>query len=115
MLKLIDLETIKIINKTITGNNHKVLSESLLESVFSAYMYYEKETDQISSIVFGIINNHAFKDGNKRTGLLVFIFLTRLNELKVKSLSEDEIFNIIINIALGNIKNPKEMSKELFR
>jgi prophage maintenance system killer protein len=47
-----------------------VISRQNLESVFSAYEYYDSNIDKVSSILRGIVKNHAFVDGNKRVGAL---------------------------------------------
>jgi len=94
---MIDIELIKAQNLVITGHGD-VISEHLLESAFSSYMYYEETTLQICSIYRGIIKNNPFRDGNKRTACAVLILLCKASNIKL-SISPIELGNLTINIA----------------
>lgn len=77
-----------------------VISRQNLESVFSAYEYYDSNVDKVSSILRGIVKNHAFVDGNKRVGAL-FLYDYCLNYEK---LDATEISDLILDIAENNYK-----------
>jgi death-on-curing protein len=51
-----------------------------------------------------IISNHVFNDGNKRTGLESAIIFLRLNGHRLDyDLTHDEIYNITIRVASGEL------------
>ncbi len=50
----------------------------------------------------GIINNHPFVDGNKRTGFILAYAFLRLNGLELRA-SEAETYEIIMALASGNL------------
>jgi death-on-curing protein len=51
--------------------------------------------------MFHIIKNHAFIDGNKRTGLAAAITFLGINGHVFAPLDEDSVFNFVIEIAAG--------------
>jgi death-on-curing family protein len=55
---------------------------------------------KISSIIRGIVKNHAFRDGNKRTAVLVYYSLCDRNKVTPKN--SHDMFSIIIDIAKSN-------------
>ena len=58
--------------------------------------------DLAAAYAYGIIRNHPFVDGNKRTGFLaVYVFL-HMNGWQLKS-SEAEAVNMILALAAGEI------------
>ncbi len=61
------------INRRFNGAESPWTDEHLLESAFSSYRYYESELEQICSIFRGLIKNHPFSDGNKRTAYIVLV------------------------------------------
>lgn len=48
----------------------------------------------------GIIKNHAFVDGNKRTGLAVIIALCKINNIFLPD--EDKLYDAIMDVAEDN-------------
>jgi death-on-curing family protein len=103
---------IKEINFDITGKEDNVLSDNMLTSSLSSYHYYETKEDQISSIFRGIVKNHAFHDGNKRTALVVLLTLCEENNIDMGK-SDDELAKLTIDIA-KNKYEVEEISKKLF-
>lgn len=97
---MLDTKTIIKLNKMVDGPG-LLLNPSLLDSALSSWHYYESIEDQISSIVRGIIKNHAFQDGNKRTATLVLTTLASLNNLKI--IPDNELFHAILAIANSNM------------
>jgi death-on-curing protein len=56
---------------------------------------------QAAAYMFHIIKNHAFIDGNKRTGLAAAITFLGINGHVFAPLDEDSVFNFVIEIAAG--------------
>ncbi|MBF0526478.1 MAG: Fic family protein, partial [Deltaproteobacteria bacterium] len=56
-------------NELILGDKNTLISKQNLLSVFSSWHYYEGDKERIISIFRGLIKNHPFRDGNKRTAV----------------------------------------------
>lgn len=87
------------------GFKDENLAESLVvqiyQEVFGEVLYPTIE-DKISHIVFSIIANHVFLDGNKRTGASVLEKLCRDYNLNLVY-SEDELFDLVLSIAKSEV------------
>jgi death-on-curing protein len=56
-----------------------------------------------AAYAFGIVKNHPFVDGNKRTGLVVaFVFLV-VNGVEIRA-SEEDAYQIFIDLASGKLR-----------
>lgn len=92
-------DTIKAINKAIAGG--KIISEAMIDSSLSSYHYYETLEEQIASVFRGLVKNHAFYDGNKRTGLIALLTLAEKHDLEL-NMNDDELANLTIDVAKNN-------------
>lgn len=106
MITLNELYTInKYLINTFGGSGIGFTDENLAHScvvqiyqeVFGSNLYPTVES-KISFIVFSIIANHIFIDGNKRTGIAVLEKLCKDNSLLLNA-SDDELIKLAINIA----------------
>lgn len=85
-----------------------VLDEALLESALARprnVLGYGAESslcDLASAYGYGIIRNHAFVDGNKRTGVLAIAVFLHLNGCRFEPDQDDEI-RIVEAVAAGEI------------
>ena len=95
-------------NETIDSG---IVKLNLLSSAFSSYHYYDRVDDQISSIVKGIIKNHPFKDGNKRTATFVLYYLS--DKYGLKLIPDHLLDDVIVDIA-SNHYDVDTISKLLF-
>ena len=101
VLKLHD----KIINEF--GGIHGIRNEASLQSAltnplqtFAGLDLYPSVFDKAVQLCFGIIKNHPFLDGNKRTGLHLMLILIHINSLKI-DIAHDELIDIIFKVADG--------------
>ena len=53
----------------------------------------------------GIVRNHPFVDGNKRTGLVVGILFLELNGYRFTA-SEEDAAQAVLNLATGTLDEP---------
>lgn len=87
------------------GFKDENLAESLVvqiyQEVFGKVLYPTVE-DKISHIVFSIIANHIFLDGNERTGASVLEKLCEDNNLNL-SYTEDELIELVLLIAQSKV------------
>ena len=90
------------------GGLSGILDEGKLESaVFRAQNLsnYNREAtiyDLAAAIGWGIVNNHAFVDGNKRTAFVVMAVFLEINGMMVTA-SEVDVVNIMVAVASNQI------------
>lgn len=97
-----------------TGGLEGLRDENLLDSAlstpyqtFSGEELYPTVQKKAACLCFGLVNNHAFNDGNKRIGILAMMTLMELNGLKV--LCEDyELVDLGLSVASG-ISSQKDL------
>ena len=104
--EIISLHT-KLTSKT--GGSDGLRDRGLLESaVYSAmggfgdeeaYPTIEKKS---ARLMYSLVNNHAFIDGNKRIGVLVMLTTLRLNSVELK-FTQFEIIELGLKTASGQI------------
>lgn len=90
----------------------RVLNESSLESCLSAWNYYHTRELQVTAIFRGLVKNHAFADGNKRTAVEFLLTEVALGHMKFNK-TDDELFDIVIAVASGH-HSVEEISQMLF-
>ncbi|MCL2621618.1 MAG: type II toxin-antitoxin system death-on-curing family toxin [Firmicutes bacterium] len=82
------------------------LLDSALESAFATFdgidLYPTKE-EKAAKLGYGIISNHAFLDGNKRTGMYTLISFLEVNGITFNA-TNDEVFKMGVAIAAGVAK-----------
>ncbi len=102
--EIIELHS-KIISRT--GGSDGLRDINLLESaVYSATASFA-ETENYPSIeekaarlMFSLVNNHAFVDGNKRIGVFVMLMTLKLNNIEIKY-SQEELISLGLSTAAG--------------
>ncbi len=55
-----------------------------------------------AAYAFGIVKNHPFVDGNKRTGLVVAFVFLELNGIEITA-SEENAYQMFIDLASGKV------------
>ncbi|HHU54040.1 MAG TPA: type II toxin-antitoxin system death-on-curing family toxin [Clostridiaceae bacterium] len=78
----------------IDGIRDEGLLESAIESPFQTFdglMLYEDPIERIVRVVFNIIKNHPFLDGNKRTGIAVLMIMSDLYDIEITASDEEYI------------------------
>ena len=98
------------------GGDHGVLNEGMLDSALQAPFQTFGGADlipdtkeKIVHLAFGLIKNHAFRDGNKRIGALVLLTLLELNGYPVKA-TNAEFADIIMGVAASEKKEEDLMA-----
>ncbi|NFI06169.1 type II toxin-antitoxin system death-on-curing family toxin [Clostridium botulinum] len=110
-MKMISLEVLMYIhNQTISkhggkeGVNNMSLIESALETpflIFAGEDLNKTIEDKISALTYSLINNHGFRDGNKRVGTIVMGVLCKMNKINLK-FSQAELIEFGLNVANGS-------------
>ncbi|MCL2183529.1 MAG: Fic family protein [Chitinispirillia bacterium] len=84
------------------GVRDEDLLVSALTSPFQTFggtELYPSTSAKIARITYGLVRNHPFMDGNKRTGTELMMLLLKLNHI-VTDISEDELVDT--GLKLGN-------------
>lgn len=90
-----------------SGVRDKNLLASAVNTPFQTFMgndLYPSIYDKAAQLCYGIANNHPFTDGNKRTALHSMYVYLIINGFDITA-SQQEVENLIINIAAGNMTN----------
>tara|TARA_Y100001972_G_C7666359_1_gene337050 strand:+ start:2346 stop:2729 length:384 start_codon:yes stop_codon:yes gene_type:complete len=91
------------------GLRDDALLESALARPQNLFGYEQASLTQCAAAyAFGIIRNHPFNDGNKRTGFVVAVTFLLLNGCYITA-SELEVFEIITRLASGAISEEELM------
>jgi len=92
-----------------TGSTSKIRDIGALESaLYHTYASFEGKDlyptieEKAARQAYGIIRNHPFLDGNKRTGLFVMLVFLELNDIKL-NFSQSELVELGIKIAEGRV------------
>ena len=90
-----------------SGVRDKNLLASAVNAPFQTFMgsdLYPFLYDKAAQLCYGIANNHPFTDGNKRTALHSMYVYLIINGFDIAA-SQQEVENLIINVAAGNMTN----------
>jgi death-on-curing protein len=112
----INAEQVKKLHNDIidsTSGSYGVRDENVLEAALAGALQtfdgkdlYPSTTAKIARITYGIIRNHPFVDGNKRTGVHIMMVLLKLNNINVK-FSKDDVVNIGLELAAGKMDDSR--------
>ena len=90
------------------GGSPGIRDEGLLESALArprhrfTYTTTPSLPELGAAYAFGIVRNHPFADGNKRTGLVVAFVFLELNGMEVRA-SEEDAYAIFLSLAAGRL------------
>lgn len=87
-------------NNVRPGMNLGFVEQIYHNNVFG-HALYPDIYHQAAAYMFHIIKNHAFIDGNKRTGLAAAITFLGINGHVFAPLDENSVFDFVIGIAAG--------------
>lgn len=90
-----------------SGGIDGIRDDGLLDSAlnapfqsFSGQFLYPSLQKQGARLGFGIIRNHPFLDGNKRTGAHVMLIFLAMNGIELEY-TQQELVDIILSVASG--------------
>lgn len=98
------LEDVFVLSSGVRDEN---LLDSAVNTPFQTFMgndLYPSIYDKAVQLCYGIANNHPFTDGNKRTALHSMYVYLIINGFDIAA-SQQEVENLIINVAAGNMTN----------
>jgi len=92
-----------------TGGSQGVRDEGLLESALAAPFQtyggvaaFPSLQQKAARLGYGLVKNHPFVDGNKRTGAHIMLIFLALNGIEL-NYSQEELVDIILFIASGQL------------
>ena len=97
-----------------SGIRDKSLLASAVNAPFQTFIgndLYPSIYDKAAQLCYGIVKNHPFTDGNKRTALHSMYVYLIINGYDITATQQD-VENLIINVAAGRMHNT-ELSKWL--
>lgn len=84
------------------ANRLDVLSSTLNRPVQQAHYEGADVTRQAATLLWGIIHNHPFADGNKRAGLHIAFSFARVNGVTIVA-TDDEVVHLGYAVAQGDL------------
>ena len=99
----------KLINATggIDGIRNEGLLDSALQApfqVFGGEELYSSVPRKAGRLCYGLIQNHAFYDGNKRIGVYAMLVFLELNGMEIDCVDE-ELVALGLGVASGEMKD----------
>lgn len=88
-----------------SGIRDQGLLDSALNTPFATFggkYLYPSLQAKAAQLGFGLVSNHPFVDGNKRTGAHVMLVFLAINGVDLNYVQE-ELIDIILRVASGNI------------
>lgn len=101
-MQYLSVEYIINLQKLLQNTAGGLVNIAGLEStVFSIKQgYYEDPLEAAAALWKGIIINHPFLDGNKRSGTLAMLDFLELNKIST-SFDNEELADFAVNVAMG--------------
>ena len=94
-----------------TGGSSGLRDEGMLDSALNAPFQtfggedvYPSLLQKAAHLCFGLVKNHPFVDGNKRTGAHVMLVLLALNGIELQH-TQAELSDVILQLAAGTIQS----------
>jgi len=82
--------------------NLDYLLEAISSEMFGAPLY-PTISDKAGLLMYNIISNHIFSDGNKRTGLECGFVFIKMNGYKILDNAFEKIYHFTIKVASGEL------------
>lgn len=112
-MKMLSRQQVLVLHKQLLdafGGLDGVRDEGLLGAALSSpfatfggqYLYPSVQA-KAAQLGFGLVADHPFLDGNKRTGAHVMLVFLALNGIELKY-TQQELINIILEVAAGKAK-----------
>lgn len=90
-----------------TGGSPEIRDDGMLDSAinspfssFGGEDLFPSIEQKAARLGFGIIKNHPFVDGNKRTGIHTMLVFLALNQVELQY-SQKELYTVVLGIAEG--------------
>ncbi len=115
-MKFLDLDDLELIHIQIidaSGGSQGVRDRGRLESALAAMVQevfgralYPTIFDKAAVLARGIMADHPFVDGNKRTGIMAALVFLNLNGRDTSNLTDKELEDFAVQIAVEHLDVP---------
>jgi death-on-curing protein len=112
-LTITDIELIHMQVIDVSGGSHGVRDKNRLESALASQFQevfgedlYPTVYEKAAVLTRGVIADHPFVDGNKRTGLMAGLVFLNLNGIDTSELSDKELEDFAVQIAVERLDVP---------
>lgn len=109
-LNLQDLELIHMQIIDASGGSHGTRDSERLESALASMQQstfgqdlYPTLFDKAAVLARGVISDHPFLDGNKRTGMMSAIVFLNLNKVDTSNIKDKELEDFAVKIAVDKL------------
>lgn len=89
-----------------SGVRDEAMLDSALESAYAGFEdkeFYPTKEEKGARLGYALISNHAFVDGNKRSGIYVMLSFLEMNGVPVQC-SDEELVRIGLSVADGSME-----------
>lgn len=69
--------------------------------------------EKAAALLHGLVANHPFVDGNKRTGWMSAVVFLDVNGADMLEVDQDEAFKLVMEVAAGAIDEPEAIARRL--
>ena len=109
-----DLELIHMQIIDVSGGSHGTRDRGRLESALASMQQevfgkelYKTIFEKAAALARGIIADHPFVDGNKRTGIMSALIFLNLNGYDTSSLQNKDLEDFAVKIAVDQLEIPE--------
>ena len=74
---------------------------------FGERLKYTTVHDVAATLLYGLVMNHAFENGNKRTALVTLLVFLDRNKRLLSNTSEDDLYALLTDLAAGRLDAPR--------
>jgi death on curing protein len=113
-LSVDDIERLHLQIIDASGGSHGIRDEGRIKAAVSTQQQavfgkelYISAFEKAAALIRGIIQDHPFVDGNKRTGLMSGLLLLELNKIDTSSLTDKELEDFAVNVATESLGIPE--------
>ncbi|HKZ49871.1 MAG TPA: Fic family protein [Candidatus Nanoarchaeia archaeon] len=103
---MIKLEDLALINKRFADG--KIRNQSSLEYALTVVNETEDWTRQLAHLIRSIIVDHAFEEGNKRTGAYLLVKFASERKLVV---DQQKVYNLVLSIAAKPVSDIEKLRR----
>jgi DNA ligase (NAD+) len=82
-----------------------------LYQTFAGEDLYPTLVEKAAHLIYFVIKDHPFSDGNKRIGSLLFLFFLKINEIKLANITPEALSALALLIAESDPKQKKLVIK----
>jgi death on curing protein len=115
-MKFLTFDDIGIIHIQIidvSGGSHGIRDRGRIESALASMRQevfrqdlYPSVFEKAAVLMRGIIADHPFTDGNKRTGTVAALILLNLNSYDTSTLADQELEDFAVQVAVDHLEVP---------